>query len=165
MKNKKSSGSNGISNEILKCCSPVVDEHLCKAFNECLKVGIFPECLKSAKVIALHKKGEYSDRENYRPISLLSSLSKVFEKLLYTRMISFLLRMIFSLQYNSIFGLTIRVFMQLVKLPIIYVMQSTKKIRVKRALSISEKLLIPWTTLNCLTHCTIMDSEALYFIS
>ena len=89
LKNKKSSGSDGISNEILKCCSPVVEEHLCKAFNEYLKIGIFPECLKCAKVIALHKKCDYSDPENYRPISLLSSLSKVFEKLLYTRVIDF----------------------------------------------------------------------------
>ena len=44
MKNKKSSGSDGISNEILKCCSPVIDEHLSKAFIECLKIGICPEC-------------------------------------------------------------------------------------------------------------------------
>ena len=45
MKNKKSSGSDGISNEKLKCCSAVVEKHLSKAFIECLKIGIFPECL------------------------------------------------------------------------------------------------------------------------
>ena len=52
----------------------------------------FPECLENAKVIVLHNKGDYSNPENYRPISLLSSLSKVFEKLLYNRMIKFLVK-------------------------------------------------------------------------
>ena len=89
MKNEMSSGSDGISNEILKCCSPVVVEHLSKALNECLKIGTFPECLKIAKVIAPHKKGDYSDPENYRPISPLFSLSKVLKKLLYNRMNNF----------------------------------------------------------------------------
>ena len=64
MKNKKSSEPDGISNEILKCCSPVVEEPLSKAFNERVKIGIFPECLKIAKVIALHKEGDYGDPEN-----------------------------------------------------------------------------------------------------
>ena len=67
----------------------MIEQHLSEAFNECIKVGNFPDCLKIAKVIALHKKGDYSDPENYRPISLLSTLSKVFEKLLYNRMIHF----------------------------------------------------------------------------
>ena len=39
-KNRKSSGCDGISNEILKCCSPVVEEHLSKAFNGCPKIGL-----------------------------------------------------------------------------------------------------------------------------
>ena len=58
------------------------------------------------------QKSDYRDPENYRQISLLSSLSNVLEKLLYNRMINCLLRMIFSLHYSSIIGLTIRVFMQ-----------------------------------------------------
>ena len=76
---KKSSGSDGVSNEIFKFCSLVVEEHLSNAFHECLKIEIFPECFKIAKVIAPHKKGDYSDLDNYRPISLLSSLINVFE--------------------------------------------------------------------------------------
>ena len=67
----------------------MVGEHLPKAFNECLKIRIFPESLKIAKV---PQNGDYSDPENYRPISLLSSLSKVFEKMLYNRMINFFVR-------------------------------------------------------------------------
>ncbi|MEL6988783.1 MAG: reverse transcriptase family protein, partial [Bacteroidota bacterium] len=89
MKNKKSFGYDGISNEILKCCSPVIEGFLARAFNKALSEHIFPDNLKIAKVIPLLKKGNRDVLENYRPISLLSSLSKVFESLLYKRMLNF----------------------------------------------------------------------------
>jgi hypothetical protein len=50
--------------------------------NDSLSLGIFPECLKTANVIPIFKKGELSNMNNYRPISLLPVLSKVFEKVL-----------------------------------------------------------------------------------
>ena len=89
MKNKKSSGHDGISNEILKCCSPVIENYLTNCFNNSIEKQFFPNSLKLAKVIPLYKNGNANDPGNYRPISLLSSLSKVFEKLLYIRMVSF----------------------------------------------------------------------------
>ena len=89
MKNKKSSGHDGISNEILKCCSPILDTFLVRIFNQCITNCIFPECFKTAKVISLYKKGDKTDPHNYRPISLLSSLSKIFEKILHKRMMKF----------------------------------------------------------------------------
>ena len=89
MKNKKNSGHDGISNEILKCCSPVIEIYLTNCFNNCIEKQFFPNSLKIAKVIPLYKKGNANDPGNYRPICLLSSLSKVFEKLLYNRMVSF----------------------------------------------------------------------------
>ena len=49
----------------------------------------YPTCFKVAKVIPLHKKGDKSDPAKYRPISLLSSLGKLFEKLLHKRMVKF----------------------------------------------------------------------------
>ena len=52
--------------------------------------GVFPENLKIAKVIALHKGGSKTDVTNYRPISLLTSFSKVFEKLMHHRLLEFL---------------------------------------------------------------------------
>ena len=88
-KNKKSTGYDGISNEILKCCSPVIEPYLTEAFNASIQCGIFPDCLKVAKVTALHKKGDKTNPENYRPISLLPSFSKVFEKKLLKRMTKF----------------------------------------------------------------------------
>ena len=89
MKNKKSCGEDGISNEILNCCSPIVDEYIAIAFNKCILEKTYPTCFEVAKVIPLHKKGDESDPAIYRPISLLSSLGKLFEKLLHKRMVKF----------------------------------------------------------------------------
>ena len=88
-KNKKSSGHDGISNEFLKRCSPIIEKYLVGSFNYCIEKQFFPGCLKIAKVLPLFKKGDESLPCNYRPISLLSSLNKVFEKVLYKRMVKF----------------------------------------------------------------------------
>ena len=51
MKNKKSYGLDGISNEFLKCCSPVIESAIAAAaFNKCIEERTFPKCLKIAKV-------------------------------------------------------------------------------------------------------------------
>ena len=50
--------------------------------NESIEKGVFPDCLKTATVIPLFKKGNTDDLNNYRPISLLPVMSKVFEKVL-----------------------------------------------------------------------------------
>ena len=94
MNNKTSSGYDGISNETNKCCSQVVEQHLSEAFNECLKKRTFPKCLKLANVIALHRKGDFSDPENYRPMSLPNSTKKVFEKRFCNRMNDFINKII-----------------------------------------------------------------------
>ena len=89
MKNKKSYGLDGISNEILKCCSPVIEPAIAAAFNKCIEERTFQKCLKIAKIIPILKKGDKRKPENYRPISLLSSKGKVFEKLLQSPRIKF----------------------------------------------------------------------------
>ena len=90
LKHKKSRGHDGISIEILKSCSPVIEIDLVGSFKYCIKKQyFFPECLKIAKVIPLFKKGDESLSCNYRTLSLLSSLGKVFEKLLYQLMVKF----------------------------------------------------------------------------
>ena len=52
--------------------------------------GIFPDILKIARVIPWHKGGDLSDLINFRPIFLLSSLSKVFERTMFNKMLSFI---------------------------------------------------------------------------
>jgi hypothetical protein len=51
--------------------------------------GIFPERLKHSTIKPLYKKGDKTDPSNYRPISLLTSFSKVIEKALYNRLIEY----------------------------------------------------------------------------
>ena len=52
--------------------------------------GIFPTALKSARVVPIHKCGSRSEVSNYRPISLLSTLSKIYEKLMHSRIVNFM---------------------------------------------------------------------------
>jgi len=78
---KKSSGRNGLTNQFLKITNHSIAEQLTLLCNYSLQEGIFPDCFKIAKFIALHKKGDQRDINNYRPISLLNVLSKVLEKL------------------------------------------------------------------------------------
>ena len=89
LKNKKSYGHDGISNEILKRCSPVIDSFLADAINQDIDERVFPETLKVAKVIPLYKKGLAKKPEKDQASSLLSSISKVFEQLLYKKILKF----------------------------------------------------------------------------
>ena len=52
--------------------------------------GIFPSVLKTAKVVPVFKKGSKLDYSNYCPISLLSNIEKILEKLMYNRLYTFL---------------------------------------------------------------------------
>ena len=56
MKNKKSTGEDGISNEMFKCCSPIIEPHIATMFNNCIEDGIFSDCFETARVIPLYKK-------------------------------------------------------------------------------------------------------------
>ena len=66
--------------------SEVIADIINRSFLE----GVFPSKLKNAKVVPVHKGGSRVDIENYRPISLLSAFSKIFEKVMYARMYDFL---------------------------------------------------------------------------
>ena len=70
--------------------------------NSCFEVGIFPDILKIAKVTPLHKKESKLNFLNYRPISLLSVFSKIYEKLIYIRIYSYLTKN--NLIYDKQFG-------------------------------------------------------------
>ena len=80
----KSVGPNSIPTKILKLlkndnCCQIVD-----IFNMSLTSSVFPSVLKLAKVIPVHKKDSKLDFSNYIPISLLSNLDKILEKLMYS---------------------------------------------------------------------------------
>ena len=63
---------------------------LANIINNSFSEGIFPEALKMAKVTPVHKGGCKLDVANYRPISLLSAFSKIYEKLMHSRVLEFL---------------------------------------------------------------------------
>ena len=67
-----------------------ISEQLADLFNLSFTTGTFPTLLKTAKIIPIHKKDSKSNFTNYRPISLLSNLDKILEKLMYSRLSTFL---------------------------------------------------------------------------
>lgn len=79
---KTSTGVDGMSSMFLKQLSDLIVHPLTLFINQSFNTGKFPKCLKTARVKPLFKKGDRFDMNNYRPISLLSSLSKIFEKLI-----------------------------------------------------------------------------------
>ena len=82
MKSKSSSGIDEIPSKLLKCFNENVLFALSHIFNLSFKQGKFIECFKIAKVIPIHKSGTKNDINNYKPISLLSSLSTPLCKLI-----------------------------------------------------------------------------------
>ena len=90
LKKSKSSGPNSIPVKLLKVLDPHISIQLSQIINVSFLNGIFPDKLKIAKVIPIFKKGDASKNSNYRPISLLSVFSKIFEKLMHQRLYNFL---------------------------------------------------------------------------
>ena len=87
---RKSVGPYSIPINLLKILSPNIASSLASLINESFSTGIFPDKLKIAKVIALHKKGAIDNPSYYTPISLLSIFSKIFERLMHKRFCNFL---------------------------------------------------------------------------
>ena len=79
-------GPDGIANFFLKVGLPILAESLCDIFNLSLATGVFPDCWRVARVAPIFKSGEQTDRSNYRPISVLPFLSRVFEKFVYNQL-------------------------------------------------------------------------------
>jgi len=74
----------------LKITKHVIAPYLADLYNLCITDSVFPTRLKLAKVIPVYKSGDKTQPSNYRPISLLSHFSKIFEKLVSTNLLSFL---------------------------------------------------------------------------
>jgi len=80
LKSKDSYGHDGISVKLLKYVKHILAPILTPIINQSLSQGIFPQHLKLAKVTPIFKSGSKAEFSNYRPISVLPSVSKVFEK-------------------------------------------------------------------------------------
>lgn len=87
---KKSSVSGDFPVFMLKKFIHIFVPILTNIKNFCLQSNIFPDDLKLAEVIPVFKKDDYNDKENYRPVSLLPCLSKVFERIILNQMHTFM---------------------------------------------------------------------------
>ena len=87
----KASGPDCIPMVVLKTCEPELSYILAELFNKCLKESCFSDCWKVPLVVPVIKNvGERSTAKNYHPVSLLSVVSKVFEKLVNNRIVDHL---------------------------------------------------------------------------
>ena len=92
LNDKKASGYDCISNMILKNTCNVIAPYIVELFNTCMTDGVFPNCFKKAQVVPLFKGGTKTDRNCYRPISLLPALGKLLEKVISIRTTEFLVK-------------------------------------------------------------------------
>ncbi|GBP60547.1 Probable RNA-directed DNA polymerase from transposon X-element [Eumeta japonica] len=88
----KAPGPDGVNNIAIKCFSAPLMALLIAIFNACIKNCLYPEAWKEAVIISIPKPGKPRDLfTSYRPISLLSGLGKLFEKIFKTRFNDYLL--------------------------------------------------------------------------
>ena len=90
LKPKSSCGHDDISTKLLKQTLDYIIQPITHIINRSFDTGIVPREMKIAKVIPIHKSSDPSLLKNYRPVSLLTAFSKLFEKLMFNKLISFL---------------------------------------------------------------------------
>lgn len=76
--------------KFVKLCGMKIAVLLSDLFNLCIRKSIYPEVLKVSRITPVYKSGDRSNVKNYRPISILPTINKIFEKALYSRLIRFL---------------------------------------------------------------------------
>ena len=87
---KKSFGNDNISGYFLKIALLYISRILMLIFNTSIETSTFPVTSKIARVTPIYKKGEKSEMSNYRPISVLPLLSRLFEKRIYGQLYQYL---------------------------------------------------------------------------
>ena len=90
IKTKYSYGYDGISSAMLKIIINEITPSLTLIINQCLTTGIFPDKLKIGKIIPVYKKGNNKLIDNYRPISLLPTISRIFETAIYSQLYEYI---------------------------------------------------------------------------
>ena len=76
--------------KFIKMSGSIISIYLFDIFNNCISSGVCPDMLKTAQITPIYKTGSHEKCSNYRPTSLLPPINKVFEKLLYDRLYSYL---------------------------------------------------------------------------
>ena len=92
---KKATGGDGISARIVKLAEPAILKPLTLLLNKSIESSVFPDNMKFAQVVPLHKKNSTLVKSNYRPVSILPIFSKIFEQVMFNQLIDF-----FDLHFN-----------------------------------------------------------------
>ena len=87
--NKTSSGIDNISNKLLKQIKHIIVQPLTLIINQSLTSGIYPDKFKISKITPLHKKDDRTVISNYRPISLLPTMSKIIERIMHSQLYAY----------------------------------------------------------------------------
>ena len=90
LKNKSSSGADHMSNQLLKKAIFILANPLKTLFDLSFKTGFVPDQMTVAKVIPLHKEGEKTSFNNYRPIAIISTIGKLMEKVVHRQLYDYL---------------------------------------------------------------------------
>lgn len=98
---KKATGKDGISSKILKLSESEISNPISKIINKSFESAVFPDKLKEAQVIPLHKKSNTLDKGNYRPVSILPMISKIFERSIENQLVEY---------FNSFFHIFLSAF-------------------------------------------------------
>ena len=89
LKPNKASQYSDEQTKIIEENSDIFSNFICESINNSIKSSLFPSCWKHADVTPLHKKCNKNLTENYRPVSILPILSRVFERSMFKQMLSF----------------------------------------------------------------------------
>ena len=98
----KTGGIDKINMKVIKKLSNLIAYPLQHIFNLCILYEKWPDCLKQAEIIPIYKNGDKHYTTNYRPISLISNIAKIFEKLIHIRIVKFLTK--FKILSDGQFG-------------------------------------------------------------
>ena len=90
LKPRKATQITDIPVKILKENADIFSAYICDFLNETIKSGKFPAILKNGDITAVFKKGFKGSKENYRPVSILPIISKIFEKIISTQIANFM---------------------------------------------------------------------------
>ena len=102
----KATGLDMISARLVRECVDLICIPICNIFNQLIIQGIFPDDWKCTRVTLLFKLGDRNDVNNYRPISVISVVAKVFERIVYDQLYAYLEEHSFICKYRSGFRAT-----------------------------------------------------------
>ena len=90
LEGNKGMGWDGVSPRVIKAVAREISGPLSRLFNMCMREGHYPACFKVARVVPVFKAEDPTQFSNYRPVSVLPTLSQIFERVLKARLIQFL---------------------------------------------------------------------------